>query len=118
MTDFGGGIYLTNDDDLGPKWDIAIDTSGDVKTVRGEDELLKDVSYSTAVRVGPEIGNRLEPVVFKRIKARVKDALEDEPRIRSVLLVEVNEIGTNEVEVVVEANANDEDIELVFEVEL
>lgn len=118
MPNFGAGIYLTDESDLEPSWDLAVDSSGDIKTVEGEDELLKDVSYSTAIRVGDSIGSTLSPVVMNRIKARVENALVDENRIDSILLVDVREIGDSTIEVVAEADSNQETIELVFKVTL
>lgn len=118
-TDFGSGIYLSTQADTPPAWDMEVTNSGDIKTVSGSQELEKDVSLSTTIRIGEEIGSHITPVVRNRIRARVLDALEDDVRINSVLLLEVNEVPnqTDLLEVVAQVNAvEDEDIELVFEV--
>lgn len=114
--EYGGGIYLSSENDIGPKWDMKIDNSGDIKTVTGEAELQKDVAYSTTIRVLPELGGRIEPVVLNRIEARIRDALEDEDRINNILIIDVTDIGNDTVQIVSQVNADNETIELVFEV--
>jgi hypothetical protein len=116
MPDFGSGIYLTRQNDLGPVWDLQVDSSGDIRMADGEDELLKDVAYSTAVRIQPELGQRFEPVVLNRIRARVKDALQDDDRIDVVLVVDATQTDSDTLSVDAVANADDEEVELVFEV--
>jgi hypothetical protein len=116
MSDFGGGIYLTDNSDIPPNWDLDIDKSGDVRTSVGEEELQKDISYATAVDVSSQVGNKLEPVVLRRIKALVRGVFNDDDRINNVLLIDVNEADTNTVEVAARVRSTDEDIELVFEV--
>ena len=114
---FGGGIYLTDNSDLAPTWDLDVDESGDIRTVTGIDELNKDVAYATAVEIqDTAIGERLEPVVLRRIKAIVRSVFQDEERIDNILIVNAREAGMDTVEVVAEVRANDETIELVFEV--
>lgn len=113
---FGGGIYLTTNTDQRPNWDLQTDESGDIRTVTGSDELQKDVAFATAVRVQDSIGERLEPVVLNRIRAQVRGALNEEPRIDTVIIIEANEVDTDTVEVVAQARAEDDTIELVFEV--
>lgn len=117
MSDFGGGIYLSTQSDIPPEWDMMTDSSGDVKTSLYNTELEKDVAFFTSVEVEPELGQPIRPITMNRIKARVEDALDAEDRIDDILFIEVNEIGQNTVEVLAEVRANDENIELVFEVE-
>jgi len=118
-TDFGSGIYLTSTKDVPPSWDMQVTNSGDIRTVSGAQELEKDVALSTTIRVGEEIGNHITPVVRNRIRARILDAFDDDDRINTVLLLEVNEVpdDKNKLEVVAQVNTvEDEEIELVFEV--
>lgn len=118
-TEFGSGIYLSSEKDVPPTWDMDVTSSGDIRTVSGSQELEKDVALSTTIRIGEEIGSRITPVVRNRIRARVLDALDDEVRINSVLVLDVSEVANrdNLLEIVVEANTvQDESTELVFEV--
>lgn len=113
---YGGGIYLNNNDDVGPTWDIAVNSAGDIKTVTGEQELQKDVAYNTARRILQEFGQPLRPIVLNRIRARVRDALENDPRIDTVIDIDVTTVDSNSVEIVASVDAVGERVELVYEV--
>lgn len=114
---FGGGIYLTNNADDPPNWDFQVDESGDIRTVRGQDELHKDVAYGTAIRVGFLIGERATPETRNKIKQRVRTTLNQESRVDSITSISVRDADTDKIEVVVIARANEDEVEFVFEVD-
>lgn len=116
MTDnLGDGIYLTSNSDINPSWDLEVDASGDIRTTSGIDELSKDTAYQSAINIEPEIGSRITPTVQNRLQSRVRDAFDAESRITSVISLNVREIGNDAVEITARVQANDEEVELVFE---
>lgn len=116
MTDFGSGIYLTNNDDLGPDWDMQVDETGDIRSSFRINELKKDVAYASAVALTGEIGQRRTPAVLNRIRSRARDVFRDEERIDSITTIDAQFVDNGTVEIVAIVRANLEEIELVFEV--
>lgn len=112
MSDFGGGIFLTED------WDIEANESGDVRTVTGFDELAKDVAFRTAVRFNDEIGLPLTNEALLRIKVIAKDEVLRDDRIQDIITIDVSIVddAANRVEVVSTIEADNSEQELVFEV--
>lgn len=113
MSDFGAGIALSED------WDFEIDSTGDIKTVSGQTELQKDVAFNVARNLQDVLGRRMDNATSKRIEISVQNVLVNEVRIDEVLSVDVRRIEMSDMfEVVAEAVATDERVELVFTVEL
>lgn len=112
---FGRGIYLTNSEDLPPRWDLQVDATGDIRaTFDGVEELQKDLSLATTVRLQDSVGERIDPVSLNRTKARLRNALRDEDRIQSIVITNARKTGNNEVETVTRAVTDIGEVELVF----
>lgn len=112
MSEFGAGP------DLNENWDFEVNSTGDIATTIGVDELEKDIAFNVARRLDGEIGRRRDRSTEKRIQVIVEDIFAEEVRIDSVVDVTVREIAnSNSFEVVAEANAGTGgSFELVFEV--
>lgn len=113
MSDFGAGVSLNED------WDFQVDSSGDLATVSGEQELQKDVAFNVARNWGDSIGRRVDSATQKRIQVTARDVLLNDPRIESITNLDVRRIedNLNQFEVVATVNTFvDGTFDLVFEV--
>lgn len=113
MSDFGAGVGLNRD------WDFEVDSTGDLTTVSGLDELEKDVAFNVARNWEDSIGRRVGSSTQKRIQITVRDVLIDEPRVNDIRNLTVRRVAdnANKFEVVAEVNTIvGADTELVFEV--
>lgn len=117
MVEFGGGIYLNKASDDGYTWDLKLNSVGDIQTVRDDLLLQQDVAYNTTIELDEELGAPMTPLTLNRITARVKEALNDEPRILRVSVLNVREQNTDTVEIVARVVSDAGEQELVFEVE-
>lgn len=113
---FGGGMYLTNNNDLPPLWDLDVDESGDIRTVTGVEELQKDIAYATRIRMEDVRGNPRTPAAVTRVEAIVRQSLQDDVRISRIINVSAREVNSDEVEVSASAEANGDEVNLVFSV--
>lgn len=108
---YGSGIELTGG------WDLFIDQTGDIGGTFGEEELLKDLAFNTARRIDDEIGEPKTKETYSSISAIVREEVLQDPRIDSILNIDVRDGTVDEVEVDLTVLVNDDERQsLVFEV--
>lgn len=101
-------------------WDLAIDESGDLKTVANtEDELLKDVAFRAANDLQDVLGLPLTPTTMNRVRAVVKDSMTSDSRISQIVSLDVERVPTssNAVQIEAEVNASGELVDLIFTID-
>lgn len=115
---FGAGIGLN------PNWDLEVDSTGDIATVSGREELEKDISMLAAIRLSDQLGTtfsaRRDENTFKSVEMTVERLLRGDPRITDIQGdVEAREHPSFEDTVVIDvsviANPN-QDYDLILEV--
>lgn len=83
----GSGIKLTDD------WDLDVDTTGDLATVSGQDELEKDLAMVTAIyfdnNLGETINPRQEANSLKSIENAVRRIFQQDSRVGRVVNIDV-----------------------------
>lgn len=111
MTDFGAGIFLTED------FDFEVTNTGDIRASRGVAELEKDLSVQSIIRLQSIHGIRETPQEKARLRARVREILTDDPRIDTVSDITISFIWDNDtVEISTSAISDNSQQELVFEI--
>lgn len=111
MVEAGGGIFLAQD------WDLEVDETGDIRTVEGVAELEKDLAFYTARVLRPVEGLPQNPQTRSVIQARIERAINTEPRVRSILSLDISYPDRQTVEVITTVSTVEGNQELVFEVD-
>lgn len=112
MTEFGAGPYLTQDLD----WEV--DSTGDVRTIDGVEELEKDMALFSIAALQSILGRPESAETRGQMQSTVNDILSADPRVDDVISVDVRFIGRrNEAEIITEVVTDSGEQELVFEVE-
>lgn len=111
MTDFGSGIFLTQD------LDFEVTTTGDIQSSTGADELEKDIAIQSIIQLQDIRGIRGTPQEKARLRNRVRNILTDDPRISYVSNLTIRFIqGEEKAEIVASVSTIGGNQELVFEV--
>lgn len=111
MTDFGAGVFLTQD------LDFEVTNTGDIRTTRGTSELEKDMAIQSIVGLTEFGGRKQTPQTRARLRARVTDILIADPRINDVVSVDVRfKHSTDTVILTTGVRTDSGEQELVFEV--
>lgn len=111
-TEYGGGIFLTSE------LDFELNETGDIRTVRGIDELEKDIAFQTIQALDEFIGRPKTRRTKSIIETRIKRIIQLEPRVderTSEISLRYPETKPNTIEVTVSVRTTqDEEQELVF----
>jgi hypothetical protein len=124
MTDFGRGLYLVPADVAESNnkydWDIDVDETGDLRsTDTGDEELQKDIAFSSATFLRRSIGGPLDPQTFNEITVILRRTFNRDQRIDDIQNLSVSEgDGINEVRINATVIVDNSEQELVFEVSL
>ena len=111
MSDLGSGPFLTRG------FDFEVTTTGDIRVSEGVRELEKDLALQSIIELDTEVGRRKTPQTRARLRAQVTEVLLQDPRIESIVSIDVTFIdGEETAEIVVSVIADDSEQELVFEV--
>lgn len=117
---YGGGIFLQDKDTIRAGdylWDFDVDESGDIRTIEGEAEFRKDISFNVRITLESFLGQPIRPVVENRIEAIVLDILRDDPRITAIRQVRVVEAGANLIRVRIDVFSEVGELDFVVRVE-
>jgi hypothetical protein len=112
-TQYGSGIKLTQD------LDFEINSTGDIATEIGVDELEKDLAFNMIAQLSDIPGRQKTPRTIAVVKSRTEQQLLADPRVRDVIgEIEVfypDDMGDT-IEVAATVNTVDGEQQLVFPV--
>lgn len=109
-TDYGAGIELTQD------LDLKVDSTGDISSVDGVDELEKDLAFQLIRVFTDEVGGLLSPKDKSRARRLARVTINQDPRVQDVRSVDVERESKNTVTIDADVRAGDAVEQFVFEV--
>lgn len=106
----GSGLYLDQNLDFDPN------TTGDLRTVSGSEELQKDLAFQLLITLDEFIGPPLTPGTRADIKSRTVDTITSDSRVDSLDRgsLQVQKPNRNSIRLSVVVFAGGEEQELVF----
>lgn len=118
--EFGSGIHIHGNargDEY--EWDFDINESGDLRTVSGADELQKDLSFRSAINLDDVFGGPITPTKMNRVRSKIRQTMEDEPRISRIVSLDVSRVDgrPNTIQVNTTLTTVEGVVDLVFEVD-
>lgn len=116
---FGGGIFLNEQEEGGVTaypFDFEVDETGDIRTVEGERELQKDISFNMSRTLNNFLGDRITPERENVIKGATSDVLENEQRIDEVRGISLRNGNRNTIAIRVQIIASGQEFDFVIEV--
>lgn len=96
--DFGAGPALDE------HWDFSVAPSGDLKIAYDIDELQKDVAFNLATELEQYLGTALTRGDLRDVQVTTVEVLGEDPRIDTVVTVDVIQTEINRLEVTIEVN--------------
>lgn len=86
---FGSGIKLNNG------FDLEVNSSGDIRTVSGSDELQKDIAYAVSAFLNDSYGGPITPETGAEIRTGVRRVMLEDPRIVRINSLSVQTINAD-----------------------
>ncbi len=109
-TDYGAGIELTQD------LDLKVDSTGDISSVDGIDELEKDLAFRLFRVFTNQVGELFSAKDKSRARRSARVTINRDPRVQDVISVDVERVSEDTVRIDADVRAGDAVEQFVFEV--